>query len=96
MIHINLMGNQKHFDQFCAAMDKMFSCRAPHCDKTCWAQALKDVQITCNEKSVSINEAARKWAETGLTHKDGEDILKDVLGVKSMGAVRKSLSGETT
>ena len=94
MIHINLIGNKKHFDQFCASMDKMFSCRAPHCDKTCWAQAMKDVQIRCNEGD-TINGAARKWAETGLTHKDGEEILKDILGVKSMGAVRKSLSGET-
>jgi len=43
----------------------------------------------------TIAAAAKKWAETGLTHREGEEILKDILGVKDMGALRKCLSGDT-
>jgi hypothetical protein len=94
VIHVNVMGNKGHFDRFCASMDKLFQCRTRHCELTCWAQAMRDVQTRCN-KGASIEAAARKWAETGLTHKAGEEILAGILGVKDMGALRKYLSGET-
>jgi hypothetical protein len=94
MIRVNLMTKERDIKTFCAAMDKLFSCRAPHCDKPCWAMALRDVQGACN-KGATIAAAAKKWAETGLTHREGEEILKDILGVRDMGALRKYLSGET-
>lgn len=90
MIHVNLMGNRKHFVLFCRAMDKVMGCRHRHCEKSCWAWAVRDIQSWCDE-GVTIDAAARKWAETGLTHEDGKDILADLLGVDDLNVVRDIL-----
>lgn len=93
MIRINLMSNKNHFEKFCAAMDALFSCRSPHCDKCCWASALRSVQGDCN-KGVGVSSAAHRWAESGLTHKDGEEILADLMKVDNLDEVRKLLKEE--
>lgn len=90
MIRINLIGNNEHFGWFCRAMDGLFSCRSRHCENTCWAGALRSVQKNCNG-GMGVNAATRKWAETGLTHKDGEEIWCDLLKVDDLEKVRELL-----
>ena len=97
MSRINLMGNDEHFGVFCRAMDKLLGCRTPHCQQTCWAAAIRYVQKRCNE-GLSLGAAVTEWATTGLSHKDGEDILCNILGVDNLDVVRgylKNLPGET-
>jgi hypothetical protein len=84
------MGNRKDFRKFCRAMEKEMNCRRPHCEKSCFAWAVRDIQSLCDE-GVTINAAANKWAESGLTHRDGEDILADLLGVNDLDIVRDIL-----
>ena len=90
MIRINLMKNKKQFGLFCRAMDKTMGCRHRHCEKSCWAWAVRDIQSWCDE-GVTIDAAANKWAESGLTHKDGEDIWCDILEVDNLDVVRDLL-----
>lgn len=93
-IHINLMVNKEHFSMFCAAMNKLFMCRSPHCDATCWARALISVQGNCN-KGMTIDSAAKKWATTGLTHENGKEIMADLLKVDNLDTVRDLLREES-
>jgi len=90
VVHINLMKNKEHFGKFCRAMDKVMGCRHRHCEKSCWAWAVRDIQSWCDE-GVTIDAAANKWAESGLTHKDGEDIWCDILDVSDLDVVRELL-----
>lgn len=89
---LNLMRNKEHFSRFCAAMEKVMGCRSPHCEKTCWAWAVRDIQKLCNEEGMGIDAAARKWAETGLKHTDGEDIWCNLLDVDNLDIVRNILN----
>jgi len=100
MIHINLMGNRGHFEKFCDEMNGELICRSPHCDKTCFAAAVVQIQKWCNE-GMTIKAAVRRWATTGLTHKEGGEILADLMGVDDLEKVRdllkeESLPGDTS
>jgi len=88
MIHINLLGNKSHFDKFCDAMNRCVSCREKHCEKTCWAMALKNVQEWCSQ-GMELNKAVRKWWETGLSHKEGAEILCNIMKVEDLNKLRE-------
>jgi len=90
MIRINLMTNEKHFGWFCRAMDGLFSCRSRHCENTCWAGALRSVQHNC-DGGMGVDAATRKWVTTGLTHKQGKEIMADLLKVDDLDTVRAIL-----
>jgi hypothetical protein len=87
---INLMGNKKDFNKFCSSMDRVMDCRYRHCERKCWAWAVRDIQSWCDE-GVTIDAAARKWATTGVTHIQGEEILSDLLNVDNLSIVRDIL-----
>jgi hypothetical protein len=91
MIQINLMGNKGHFEKFCDEMNGELICRSPHCNKTCLAAAIIQIQKWCNE-GMTLKAAVKKWVTTGLTHRDGEEILADLMGVKDLDEVREILS----
>jgi hypothetical protein len=93
-VKVNMVSNDRDFGIFCAAMNGLLKCRAPHCDATCWAQALVSVQRDC-DKGMTVCAAVKKWGYSTLKHKHGEEIIADILGVKDMDALRKYLSGET-
>lgn len=97
MIHVNLITNKRDAETFCDCMDRLLKCRRRHCHLSCWAQALRDVQTRC-DKGETIAAGCKKWAETGIAHKVGEEILADILGVIDMDALRAALRlpGETS
>lgn len=68
-------------------MDKTMGCRSRHCERTCWAWAVRDIQSLC-DAGMGMDAAARKWAETGLKHKDGEEILADAMGIDNLDEIR--------
>jgi len=90
MIRINLVGNKSHFEKFCDEMNGELICRSPRCDKTCLAAAIIQIQKWCNE-GMTLKAAVKKWVTTGLTHRDGEEILADLLKVDDLDTVRAIL-----
>jgi hypothetical protein len=87
------MISQDHVERFCAAMDEQLQCRSPKCEKLCWARALLFVEKKSRD-GMPVEVAVKKWAETGLTHKDGEEIIADFLGVDDLDTVRDLLREE--
>jgi len=94
-LKINFMGNDRDFGAFCAARDKLIGCKAEYCHATCAAGSLRFAQRQC-DRGATVGAAVKKWVLSRLTHKQGEQIVADYLGVKDMAALREYLSRETS
>ncbi len=89
----NLINNEKDFTVFCKEMNRQLGCAFSHCQRSCLGDAVVKVQRSLSQ-GMTMSVAIARWVYGPFPHKEGEEMLCDILGVKDMDEARAILKEE--
>lgn len=92
MIHINLIGRDDQFEDFCKKCQSYFG-KVRNCEYGCPGCALRYCQKRCNE-GISLARAYDEWTKTNIPKARREEIVADAIGVDDIEELRAVIKGD--